>query len=394
MQILEQTLQVNKLAQKNRHFRVFSRGELIRAQFVHLLSAIVKPFGRFRETSVYAEIGRFLAIIEPLSPQSKLLFQAGVIAVAALVVTSMPQGATFALDSFGYSDEYIAAYSLPGDILVTDQDGYLVKANPQTHSSSRIGLNDYAVHTVASGETLSKIAKEYGVSLETIMWENNLYNPNMLRIGQSLLVPPVNGVSYNVQANDTLEKIAKKYGISVDTVIAQNNLESEIIQKGQKLFLPGARPLQSAVVVRASGASRAGRIAAAPSSAIPAGGKPFIFPTKGKLTQGYRAGHYAFDIADSGKPPVWAAGSGVVEKASSGTWGGGYGNHVIIDHGNGLKTLYAHLGSINVYEGQTVGQGDVVGVMGNTGRVYGKTGIHLHFEVIDNGVKQYPANYY
>jgi len=114
----------------------------------------------------------------------------------------------------------------------------------------------------------------------------------------------------------------------------------------------------------------------------------------GSITNGYKAGHYAIDIADRSKPAVWAAGGGTVVKASSGTWGGGYGNHVIIDHGNGVKTLYAHLDSLNVYDGQAVSQGDVIGIMGNTGRVYGATGIHLHWEVIDNGVKKNPTLYY
>ena len=100
------------------------------------------------------------------------------------------------------------------------------------------------------------------------------------------------------------------------------------------------------------------------------------------------------DIGDRSRPPVWAAGGGTIVKASSGTWGGGYGNHVIVDHGGGLQSLYAHLGTLNVYKGQYVNQGDILGMMGNTGRVYGVTGIHLHWEVRKNGVKHSPYNYY
>ncbi|MBI2634077.1 M23 family metallopeptidase [Candidatus Peregrinibacteria bacterium] len=380
MKILEQALEVNKLARKNRHLRVFRRSGLFVLQMKYLFSAIARPLSNLRRTPAETKIGQFFIALKghllealPISPQRRLFFQAGMVSVVALIITSVAPGATFTAASLDYSDEYMAAYALPGDIIVTDQDGYLVKANPQTDSSSRIGLNDYAVHTVASGETLSKIAGDYGISLETIMWENSLYNPNTLRIGQSLLIPPINGVSYGVQAGDSLEKIAKKYNVTVDTIIAQNNLENEILQKGQKLFLPGAKPIQPAAVARAGGAVRVDRsvITADPSTATP-----------------------VLDIADSSKPPIWAAGGGTVEKVSSGTWGGGYGNHVIIDHGNGIKTLYAHMSSISVSEGQYVNQGDVLGIMGNTGRVYGRTGIHLHWEVIDNGVKKYPANYY
>jgi murein DD-endopeptidase MepM/ murein hydrolase activator NlpD len=130
------------------------------------------------------------------------------------------------------------------------------------------------------------------------------------------------------------------------------------------------------------------------STDAPTVGKVFIRPTRGIITQGYKRGHYALDIADASKPPVWAAGSGTVIKASSGTWGGGYGNHVIIDHGNGMQTLYAHLDYLDVSNGDYVSQGAVIGRMGRTGRVYGRTGIHLHFEVRKNGVKQNPAAYY
>ena len=126
---------------------------------------------------------------------------------------------------------------------------------------------------------------------------------------------------------------------------------------------------------------------------VPKGNKTLIFPTKGKITQGYHAGHYAIDIGDPTRPGVWAADGGKILKVGSG-WSGGYGNHVIIDHGNGIQTLYAHLQKVYVTAGEAVEQGQVIGQMGNTGRVYGKTGIHLHFEVRVNGVKKYPGNYW
>lgn len=301
-----------------------------------------------------------------------------------------------------YSDDYIQSYSLPGDVLVADENGYLVKINPPTNVSNRIGLTDYAVHTIESGESLSLIAARYGIGVETIIWENNLSSNGLLRVGQKLLIPPVDGVSYKVKSGDTLKKLAEKYKISTEAIIAQNNLQAETIAKGQNLFLPGARPLIDtsliAVNYRTPAVSRnvrAGSYADLKASdAAPTTGKIFIYPTRGKLTQGFRAGHYALDIGDRSKPAIWAAGNGTVVKASSGTWGGGYGNHVIIDHGNGIQTLYAHMDHIDVVVGQTVNQGDVIGQMGNTGRVYGATGIHLHFEVRDHGVKKNPAYYY
>lgn len=354
-----------------------------------------------RTRRALATAGAVFDEILPQSPQKKLIFQSVIIAMAALTVTSLTPGGTFTAASMTYSTEYIAAYSLPGDVLVADEAGYLVKINPQTDDSTRVGLTDYAVHTVESGETLSLIASKYGVGVNTIMWENNIANANSLRIGQKLMVPPVDGISYEAKSSDSLEKIAEKYEISTSAIIAQNGLESDTVTVGQKLFLPDAKPINppSAVVAgdyRAVSVTRGtvSSSSAVASTSAPAVGKIFIYPTRGKITQGYHGGHYALDIGDRSMPPIWAAGGGTVIKASTGTWGGGYGNHVIIDHGNGLQTLYAHMDSVDVYEGQWVNQGDVLGIMGNTGRVYGVTGIHLHWEVRQDGVKQNPDGYY
>ena len=124
----------------------------------------------------------------------------------------------------------------------------------------------------------------------------------------------------------------------------------------------------------------------------PANPGGWIRPTSGSITQGYHSGHLAYDIADSSRPPIYAAAGGTVVHASSGTWGGGYGNNIIIDHGNGYKTLYAHCTELYVQEGDEVTQGQVIAKMGNTGNVRGRTGIHLHFELIYNGVKINPSN--
>jgi len=110
-----------------------------------------------------------------------------------------------------------------------------------------------------------------------------------------------------------------------------------------------------------------------------------------RYTQYYHYGHYAIDCAAPVGTPLYAAESGTVTKVSTGSWGGGYGNHIVIDHGNGLKTLYAHMNVVYVSEGQWVGRGENIGEMGNTGR---STGPHVHFEVIKNGVKQNPLSYF
>lgn len=117
-----------------------------------------------------------------------------------------------------------------------------------------------------------------------------------------------------------------------------------------------------------------------------------MWPTSGMISQYYRAGHYAIDISNREKPMVVASKAGTVTTAANG-WNGGYGNYVIIDHGDGMQTLYAHCDYLTVEVGDTVDAGDVIGRMGNTGRVYGATGIHVHYEVRVNGTKQNPLAY-
>lgn len=402
MNHIEETLRVNALARRERHIRVFSESGMGRLRLQTFLSVLTKPFTLLWNSKALTPVVRVFDLASrskeliPHSPQKKLMFQAYALATVGFLTSSLSVAGAFVPADLSYTEDYIQAYSIPGDVLVADDSGYLVKLSPQTETASRIGMSDYAVHTVTSGETLSAIASLYGIKVETLMWENGIGNANALRIGQSLLIPPVDGVGYKVKSGDSLEKIAKTYDVSVEAITAQNAIENGVIQKGQLLFLPGAKPIAppTNIANRNSSTYTNTRINASPSSAVPSVGKIFIYPTRGNVTQGFRGGHYALDIADRSKPPIWAAGAGTVEKVSTGTWGGGYGNHVIINHGNGVKTLYGHMDSVGVSVGQEVNQGDVLGIMGNTGRVYGATGIHLHWEVIVNGVRQNPYNYF
>jgi len=405
------TLQVNKFARRSRHLRNFSRSLLLKTHFFEGIKTFGKSIANVNKVPFIAVpvsvVGRLYTKVReilPVSPQRRVIFKASLCASFIILGTAFVQAPALIDSSLDYSDEYISSYALPGDVLVADSDGYLVKINPQTDKSNRVGLTDFAVHTVEEGEVLSLISEKYGVSMDTIIWENNLRSANSLKIGQKLLIPPVNGISYKVKSGDTLEKVAKKYNVKVESIVAQNGFaDASIAIKGKTIFLPGAKPIAPPVIADSSRTGTASRSVSVRnvdysnipnSSSAPSVGKIFIYPTKGSITQKYFKGHYAIDIADRSKPPIWAAGNGTVVKVSTNTWGGGYGNHVIIDHGNGLKSLYAHMDSVNVTVGQYVTQGDVIGIMGNTGRVYGVTGIHLHWEVIQNGVKQNPMNYY
>lgn len=292
--------------------------------------------------------------------------------------------------------------------ILTDSDGYLTKINPQTAASDRSSMNDRLIHTVATGETVSTIAESYDLKSSTVLWENGLANANSIRVGQKLLIPPVDGITHRVAKGEDVNKIAKAYGVDSGSIIKQNRLTASTLTSGQEVFVPGGKPLVTDAPISRATPGRSGTVTRSSSGGailprsndVPIGDKPFIYPTRGKLTQGFHKGHYAYDIGDRSQPPVWASGGGKVikvvnncDRVSYGC-GGGYGNNVVIDHGNGLKTLYAHLEYTSVNVGDQVAQGTVLGKMGRSGNVRGATGIHLHFEVQLNGKKEVPGDYY
>jgi len=392
------------------------------------------PFrlGAAKEGAIKASTRR----VSNVSATTKLFRSYSLAVVAIFLIGAVNPGDVYSQNSsFAPELEGVDQYYTGDGLMIATDDGYISKINPQTEFSDRSAMNGRIVHEVASGETISTIAEEYGLKTNTVLWENGLNASSTLHIGQQLVIPPVDGVTHVVQKDQDIKKIASIYGVDANTIIKQNQLTSDAVLKpGEALFVPGAKPLPAReddirngsdaripgaaigttlgpaiplgpattikgglVFGRANVGSTllvAGADIGADSSSSPATGKLMIFPTRGVLTQGFHPGHYAYDIANPSQPPIWAAMDGVVIKASSGTWGGGYGNHIIIDHGNGLKTLYGHMEYLAVSVGDHVKQGQVIGKMGRTGNVRGRTGIHLHFEVIQNGVKKSPGNYF
>jgi len=243
---------------------------------------------------------------------------------------------------------------------------------------------DVVTHTVTAGDTLYGIAQRYKLSAETIMFSNGLEkNPDLLRLGQQLVILPLNGIYHTVGPKDTIQSIAKAYKVTPEAIIQYplNHLDAQnpTIVAGQKLVVPGGvKELPKPAVT----------VYQTPSGTAQRGTGVLIWPTSGKITQGYKPLHRALDIARSIGTPIKAADSGVVVVA--GWSNSGYGYHIVIDHGNGLQTLYAHLSRIFVKRGTVVAKGGVIGNMGNTGR---STGPHLHFEVRKGGVLVNPVGY-
>lgn len=388
-------LQVNKEARKARHRKNFS-GLGSAAIALNRTAKSVLALPKLKKPSFLKQ-----KKVQNLNiDESHILKRAlGFVAFFVLITSFTP--------NIAFSDTEFVAYEamsapMMATNIVADDSGFIIPVNPQTNEADRSAMSDKIAHTVESGETLSTIAASYGLKTSTLKWENNLSDSSILRVGTSLTVPPVDGVTHTVKSGQSLAKVASLYEVEEADIIRQNALDTETLTAGQSLFIPGGEqlappaPVVTNTAYRSTGVATASptRVELDATSATPAAGKFLIYPTRGKITQGYYSWHRAVDIADRSKPPIWAAAAGTVIKASEGSWGGGYGNHVIIDHGNGVQTLYAHLDYLTVSESQSVGQGEVIGRMGNTGRVYGATGIHLHFEVRDNGVKAYPPNYW
>jgi murein DD-endopeptidase MepM/ murein hydrolase activator NlpD len=222
------------------------------------------------------------------------------------------------------------------------------------------------------------------------LWENNLNAYSLIRPGDKLAILPVSGITYEVARGETMGAIANKYQVDEKEIIKTNKIsDSGKLMAGQKLIIPGARKdsYVKKEVKRYSSVDAIKDLVKSPS-AKPVAGNKMNWPTAGyRITQYYTWKHHAVDIANKIGTPIYAADAGVVEYAG---WGKGYGNQIVIDHGGGKKTRYAHMTKFHVKKGESIAKGQSIGGMGSTGW---STGPHLHFEVMINGVKYNPLNY-
>jgi len=235
-----------------------------------------------------------------------------------------------------------------------------------------------STYTVKEGDNISEIADRFGVSVNTILWANDISDVNTIRPGDDLLILPVSGLQYTVRAGDTIAAIADRYDADADEIALFNGLSSSAdLKAGSDIIIPGgAMPTAKSVKSAASGSKA--KASAPASRSLPAVSGFFGNPLPGgRVSQGIH-GYNGVDIAaPSGTPIYAAAGGSVVVAKNNDAYNGGYGNYIVIDHGNGTQTLYAHMSSTAV-SGGSVSKGDLIGYVGNTGR---STGNHLHFEV-------------
>jgi hypothetical protein len=276
-----------------------------------------------------------------------------------------------------------------------DADGHIQAISRQTTLLTIIPTRpreDVISYTVTSGDSIFSIAKNFNIKPETLLWANYDQlkdNPDLLSLDMELKVPPVDGVYYSWLLGDTVEGVANKFKAKAQDILnwPGNNMDltNPHMEAGEMVLVPGGQRefvtwIVPTIPRERAGVSRSVYGAGACSGSYEGayGSGFFTWPSANRVLSGndYWPGHLAIDIAAAVGDGVFAADSGVVVFAGWAT--GGYGYMVMIDHGNGYQTVYAHMSKVTAYCGQSVNQGTYIGAAGSTGN---STGAHLHFEV-------------
>jgi murein DD-endopeptidase MepM/ murein hydrolase activator NlpD len=227
-------------------------------------------------------------------------------------------------------------------------------------------------YKVQKGDSVSGIAKKFGISLGAVIASNNIRNARQLKEGVTLRIPNIDGIPYSIKSGDSLSRISVSFNVPLEVILDINDLKSDVIKAGETLFIPGAR--MNDLDLRMSL------------------GELFIYPVSGKhLTSnfgmrkdpisGELTFHTGIDLRANTGTTVMASMEGTVSVISE-NWL--YGKHIILSHPNGYKTMYAHLNAVTVKQGDKIAQGRKIGEAGNTGY---STGAHLHFTIYDKNGK-------
>ena len=308
---------------------------------------------------------------------------ASVICVAAILITALTfvnhhinHTGPLTLQGEGSDDiemlnKLMANFALEGRIDY-DETGNLLDVERVTVKPNYTQPVTYQTYKVRAGDTISGIAKKFGLTnISTLISVNDIGNVRQLASGQKLKIPSIDGIVYTVKKGDSLSAITSKYKISLEQLLDVNELTSETLTAGQQLFLPGA------AMDAASLKNAMGELFRLPISAQFRWSSPYGYRID--PIANVKSFHTGTDMACPTGTPIMAAMSGKVTTTGINRV---YGNYVIIDHGNGYQTLYAHMSKIIASKGQWVSQGTRIGLVGSTGY---STGPHLHFTVYKNG---------
>ncbi len=290
------------------------------------------------------------------SPESRL-YNSQTVAILSPKFPPDPKGPVGGPDDIHVEDEALVPNISP----IADTD---------TKKISSASPDDISVYTVREGDTLGEIAEMFDISPNTIRWANDIDLKGSVKPGQELIILPISGIKHKVVKGETIATIAKKYKGDAREISLFNGIEeSEGLVIGTEIIIPNGESAET------TSAKKTPSIKGGKSTEVPNGyyGKP----TMGVKTQGQHD-RWAIDIGAKTGTAVWAMADGTATVVKSGGYGGGYGSYIVISHPNGTQTLYAHLSSISIKQGQAVKRGDVIGGVGSTGR---STGPHLHIEI-------------
>ncbi len=282
--------------------------------------------------------------------------------------------------------------SLPGNdtdagesgAIVTEGNSLTAPAMSITRLESRL-RDSIETYVVQDGDTIGTIAEQFGISQQTILWENKLTARSVIRPGQELAILPTSGLSHSVAKGETVASIAKRYKVDEREIREFNELSDDArLAVGQKVVVPEGTP--PAIVIARPRTPVRGTPSTPSTGSITNIG--LINPTTyRRVSQWFSYRHTGVDLAGPTGTPIHAAEDGVVVRAG---WATGYGLHVLIDHGNGFATRYGHSSKVLVKVGDRVTKGQLIMLMGSTGK---STGPHLHFEVIQKGQFVNPSKY-
>lgn len=309
--------------------------------------------------------------------------------VIAFIVSVRPAGTTAAPTSKVETNDPPSLPPLSLDSLPQPESNAITrKLQVHTNIPDR-PVSKMIQYRVQSGDSPSSIAREYNLKPESILWANEQLNANAgsLKPGMVLNILPVDGVLHIARVSDTLEAIGAMHNVEIQEILEFPGNDFDLTQPpqfedGQQVIVPnGSSPILWSEA-RVPGASQSG-VGGGYSGDVPnLGSGTFSWPVNGYvLTQDYWSGHPAIDLATDFRQPIFASDSGTV--ILSGWDDTGYGNFIIIDHGNGYKTTYGHNEANLVSVGQTVSKGQQIAESGNTGN---STGNHLDFRILYNGV--------
>lgn len=235
--------------------------------------------------------------------------------------------------------------------------------------------SDILEYEVVSGDNLSSIAQKFNITVDTILWANDLNSKSSIKVGQKLVILPVSGLSYKVKSGDTVSGLASRFNVPERDIVDFNKTDNNKLIVGESIIIPGGKISTKVAVITNTKNPTKSTVAGVINTTSGSMAKPI---GAGSIkTQGIH-GHNGVDFGAPIGTQVYASMDGVVTLTRSGGWNGGYGNYVVIKHNNGVQTLYAHLDSVSVNKGENVSKGQSIGRSGNTGQ---STGPHLHFEV-------------